>query len=283
MTKTKFAPGAPVTVGERRYFIDGVPAEFQKQSEFYLAQNNINVFYARHLDEHTEPAAAMRSWFPAKQPTESQVRGAMLWLYDSFGDYGIKAGGGTLSDSIFISHLTITVADSRSGADRDVVLLKKHSQLFSEVLITIEEVERLERATETKARARAVRLNNLPLILRELIVWEKGIRRGGFTEHHINQMLNEARGNYGETEITEGLERVSRYAGSFETRSINGGFGRDFLNHIAALIAQGKLPGELVQFGSSKITSGSRGNKFTRDRSPKLLGGQQFQPGLTGL
>lgn len=162
-----------VEVKAQTYFVNQVPAEFEKQPEWLLAQNKVNVFFAKHLNEYVHPAAEMRSWFNDKnQPTESQVRRAMIWGYDQFGDYQIKSGGGAIADNIFISQLKITIEDPRTGFDKDVVLLKKYSNNFDEVLITIDEVQKLEDLTESKARKNSMRLHLLPSMLREIIRWE---------------------------------------------------------------------------------------------------------------
>jgi hypothetical protein len=104
----------------------------------------------------------MRSWFKEeRQPTESQVRNAMIWSYDSYGDYQIKAGGGSKGDNIFVSHLRSTIADPVTGNDKDVVILKKYSNNFKDVLITIKEVEALQELTESPKVRESRRKDNV--------------------------------------------------------------------------------------------------------------------------
>lgn len=233
-----------VEVKGQRYFVNQVPEEFEKKPEWFLAQHKINVFFAKHLNEYVQPAAEMRSWFNDKnQPTESQVRRAMIWGYDQFGDYQIKAGGGAIADNIFISQLKITIEDSRTGFDKDVILLKKYSNNFDEVLITIDEVQKLEDLTESKARKNTMRLHLLPSMLREIIRWEKGVKsmgngKGDWTEANINQMKKQCREDYTRDEFQNALQRLSEYARNFENKSLIGGTGAVFLQYVESAVFQ---------------------------------------------
>jgi hypothetical protein len=213
-----------------KYFVNGVPAGLQNKPEWFLCQNKVNVFFARHLDEFTYPAAEMRSWFPKTQPTETQVSRALLWASDQFHDYGIKAGGGAIADKQYSSHLKITIADSNTGLDRDVVLLKKYSQVFSEVLISIDEVQLLEDLLEPPARRAANRKSLLLSLLREIIRWFKGVKsmadgKGDWSEKHIGQMMKQIAEDYSDKEILTALERLADYSTNFEARQLFGGTG----------------------------------------------------------
>lgn len=236
-----------VQYNSRNYYVNKVPAEFEKKPEWYLAQHNVNIVFAKHFDEFTHPGAEMRSWFDERrQPTEAQVRRAMIWGYDQFGDYQIKSGGGAISDNIFISQFKMTVADARTGWDKDVIVLKKYSNNFAEVLITPAELDALQQATESKAARNARRLGLLPSLLREIIRWEKGVTSTGngqsWTEENILQMKKQCREDYTPEELRHALERLAEYASQFENRMRRGGTGRDFLNFVAAEISKPFAP-----------------------------------------
>lgn len=234
--------GKKITVGGNEYFIDGVPAEFQKQPEWFLAQHGVNVVFSKHFTEHVHAAAEMRSWFDdKKQPAEAQVRRALIWSYDQYGDYSIKSGGGAVADNIFISHLKITIADPRTGDDKDVVILKKYSNNFKNVLITIDEVQQLQEATESAAVKSVRRTELLPSLLREVIRAEKGIfsigtGKGDWTAEQIRLMKRQCARDYSRAEVESVLQRLAEYAATLEHRDLNGGTGQAFLDYLATAI-----------------------------------------------
>lgn len=248
-----------IEIGGKNYFVNNVPAQFEKQPEWLLAQNRVNVVFSKHFDETTEPAAEMRSWFSGKQPTEQQVRRALIWGFDSFGDYSIKSGGGAIADSIFISHFKMTVEDKRTGFDKDVVVLKKYSNNFEDVLITPDELQQLQEATESKQAKNVRRLRLLPSMLREIIRYEKGITSMGngknWTEKDINCMRSQIRRDYTSAEFHECLQRMVNYAANFENRSLIGGTGQDFLNFIADRIFSDQTETKIIQLKTPFITS----------------------------
>lgn len=245
-----------VEVGNRNYFLNDVPAELKNKPEWFLASKKVNVFFPKHIDEFTYPAAEMRSWFDdKKQPSEAQVRRACIWSFDSYGDYSIKSAGGSVSDNIWVSHLVITIADPKTGLDKNVVILKKYSTNFADVLITIAEVQALENATESRARREANRRQLLPSLMREIIRWEKGITsigngKGDWTKANIDQMKKQCREDYSLEEISDCLARLADYAKTFENRSLLGGTGAEFLAYVAREIY--KLPETDMHFQMAK-------------------------------
>jgi len=142
-----------------------------------LANNNVNIVNSKYFTEELDVAAESRSWFKDKeQPTENQVRAALIWGYDQYGDYQIKAGGGSASDSVYVSSFKSTIADP-SGNDKDVVILKKYSKNFKDVLITIAEIQALQDATETPQVRKVREKDNLRGTLSYLMRYEAGYEK----------------------------------------------------------------------------------------------------------
>lgn len=144
-----------VSYNNKTYHINGMGPELtalHKQMkglgvevvEYEFAKRNINFFNAKHFHNGDDIIAQTRSWLDdKKQPTEGQVRQALIWSYDSYGDYKIKSGGGSQADNIFISSLKTEIAHPKTGYDTEVVILKKYSTSFNDVLITVKEIEAL--------------------------------------------------------------------------------------------------------------------------------------------
>ena len=122
-----------------KYYVNGVPPELEEiwkhsreGQEWEFAKRKINIVFSKYFTEDTDVAAESRSWFnDKKQPSQSQVKNALIWSYDGYNDYQIKAGGGAVSDSIFISNFKTTISDPKTGDDKDVVVLKKFSTDFN--------------------------------------------------------------------------------------------------------------------------------------------------------
>lgn len=113
------------------------------------------------------------SWEYSKlrQPTEREVKRAMIW--GDGGDYSIKAGGGAISDCAYTSVLKGLISDHQ-GLDKEILVIKKYSTDFQDVLITAGEIEALERALMTKpARSKAL-YDDLCLTIRLLISHYRG-------------------------------------------------------------------------------------------------------------
>lgn len=125
--------------------------------DYFLAKRKHFAFHPRHLHDGYESLSWVYSFFcDLEVPTEKKVRGAMiLTLQDNTGEgpenkYSIKAGGGSASDSTFVSSYSILVAHPTTGEDTWVVLMKKYSTVFSEVLISYEEIKALFDACASK-------------------------------------------------------------------------------------------------------------------------------------
>ncbi len=215
-----------------KYYVNGVPPELEEvwkrtkegqESEF--AKRKINIVYSKYFTEDSDVAAESRSWFDdKKQPSEQQVRNAMIWGYDQYGDYQIKAGGGTRSDNIFISHFRTTIADS-NGNDKDVVVLKKFSTNFKDVLIYIDEIQELQNLTETQEVRTVRRKDNLRGILSVLIRHE-----GGFPvtddkklapQKWIDDLYNDLKEEYTRDEILDYLNHIEK--------TVKDDMGREYL------------------------------------------------------
>lgn len=98
-----------------------------------------------------------------KQPSKKVVKEAMIWSIGYGGDhsYSIKAGGESKSDSKFSSHLKVTIAHPKTGYDTDVVVLKKYSNIFEDVLISEKEVSDLYKMCQTPNETKIVNHNKL--------------------------------------------------------------------------------------------------------------------------
>ena len=207
----KFKTGDTVVVNSNIYHVNGMGAELKKKLgthkagwEYKMAQEKTFFVNPKYLVPGDDVAATMRSWFDGKQPTMQQVRNAMIWGYDQFGDYQIKAGGESASDNIYSSHLKITIADE-NGNDKDVVFLKKYSTNFSDVLITIEEVEALQRATETQEMKDENRKDNLCGTLGFLTRYYGGYEKK-LTQETVDKIIANFKAEYTKEELLGRLD-----------------------------------------------------------------------------
>lgn len=99
-----------------------------------------------------------------KQPSESQVRNAMIYAIGYPGekpDYMLKAGGESQSDHMYSSSLSVMIAHPKTGLDTDVLILKKYSKKFEDILITEEEVRALFKLCQTPAETELIRKDNI--------------------------------------------------------------------------------------------------------------------------
>lgn len=138
-----------ITYNHKEYFVDGVPTHLQKKLDIsspnILFDEDKPVFFYNHKNFQENPIYlndAISILKDIEQPYERKVSYNMLWGlgYGESLDYAIKAGGESESDHMFSSHLKVTVADEKTGLDKDVIILKKYSKEFFEVLITEKEV-----------------------------------------------------------------------------------------------------------------------------------------------
>lgn len=118
--------------------------------DYFLAKRKINFFHPRHLHNGYDDLGWINSFLhDIQQPTEERVRRAMIFsIEDNLGEgpenkLAYKAGGGSCSDSVFVSSYSILIASPTTGEDTWVVLMKKYSTKFTDVIITTEEIHAL--------------------------------------------------------------------------------------------------------------------------------------------
>jgi hypothetical protein len=114
---------------------------------WFLQKNKVNFYNHKHMKDELCLSDACSEANVPKQPTEQQVRSALIWMCDG---YAIKCGGGTKSDSQFESSLAIEIAHPTTGEDTKVVVIKKYSTKFDDVLITKAEIRELYKACSSK-------------------------------------------------------------------------------------------------------------------------------------
>jgi len=144
-----------------KYYVDGISGDLKKEfdsankgwKEQVLFKNS-PVFFYNHKNFQEEPdylSDAVSILTDLTQPSEGTVRRAMIWSigYGGDMDYMIKAGGDNNSDSFYSSCLTVDIAHPVTGEDTKVVILKKYSTKFSDVLITEKEVRDLYKLCRT--------------------------------------------------------------------------------------------------------------------------------------
>lgn len=208
-----------ISFGE--YQVNGISPELKKiwdkapteNREWEFAKRKVKIVNSKYFTEDTDVAAESRSWFDdKKQPTENQVKNAMIWSYDHYGDYKIKAGGGSRSDNIFVSSFSTTIADPKTGLDKDVVIIKKYGQSIEDVLITIDEIQELQDKTESKSVKNYRKNERLGGILSLLIRHEQGfsVVEGNkrATSEQINKVINDTKQDYSSDEILNRLEKI---------------------------------------------------------------------------
>lgn len=131
-----------------------------EEQEYFLATRHHAHFHPRHLSGFDDLSWIAGFFEDIKQPTENHVQRAMVLTLtegskeDQFHWYSLKAGGGSVSDHIFSSSFSILIADPSTGEDKKVVLLKKYSTQFENVLITFNELAALFEACSSPAQRR---------------------------------------------------------------------------------------------------------------------------------
>jgi len=224
-SKKTYKKGDTVETKYGTYYVNGMPKDLDdlwkksnsiETQEWEFGKRNIKIVNSKYFTEYSDVAAESRSWFDdKKQPTENQVRNAMIWSYDGYGDYQIKSGGGTKSDSIYISHFKTTIADQKTGNDKDVVILKKFSTVFSDVLIYIDEIQELQDLTESQEVRNIRRSDHLGGVVSVLIRHEAGwpTADGGkkkkmAPQEWIDDLYKELLDEYDKEEINEYLDKI---------------------------------------------------------------------------
>jgi hypothetical protein len=147
---TYFLDGAKPKDEAYRKFFNKRRTNETGEVDYFLAKRKQFFFHPMHLHEGYDDIYYIGGFLSdLKQPSEKQVRDAMIFLMqDNCGDggfnrYAIKAGGGSAADSIFSSSLSIQISNPANGEDQWVVLMKKYSTEFKDVLITYDEIHSL--------------------------------------------------------------------------------------------------------------------------------------------
>lgn len=144
-----------------KYYVDGISGDLKKEydkahkgfREQVLFKNSPVLIYnhKNFQEDLTYLSDAVSVLDDLKQPSESTVRRAMIWGigYGGGMDYMIKSGGDNNSESFYSSSLTVEIAHPVTGLDTKVVVMKKYSNNFDDVLITESEVRALYKLCRT--------------------------------------------------------------------------------------------------------------------------------------
>lgn len=156
------------------YHVNGMPEELKQLMSRASTETKQNVlfeqgkpmFFYNHKNFQGDPmylSDAVEILKGLKQPTKTQVRNAMIWGIGYGGDldYAVKAGGETNSDNMFSSHLSVTIAHPKTGMDTNVVVLKKYSKNFEDVLITEQEVRDLYKMCQTPDETKKIQKSQM--------------------------------------------------------------------------------------------------------------------------
>lgn len=146
----------------KKYYIDGVSGDlknkmtpikigggttFKRNFVDVIFGEDEPVFFYNHSKLGESEFAlgdAIGALVDITQPSIHKVRGAMIWQTGYDGNmYSIKSGGETKSDSMYSSSLTTEIAHPKTGLDTEIVLIKKFSKNFKDVLITEKEIRDL--------------------------------------------------------------------------------------------------------------------------------------------
>jgi len=144
------------------YYVNGLSGELKQkynsannQWKESILFNNSPVFIYNHKNFQEDPiylSDAVSILTDLIQPSESKVRSAMIWSI-GYGEgdmsYSIKSGGDNNSESHFSSSLSIEIAHPTTGEDTRVVIMKKYSKNFNDVLITEKEIRDLYKLCST--------------------------------------------------------------------------------------------------------------------------------------
>ena len=179
ITIPKFDAFGKPTKEQATYYVDGFPADLKKQlggrwnSDWELAKRNVNFYNHKYTNGESDTVSQLRSLYKdITQPSEGLVKRAMLLIINE--DYALKAGGESASDAIYSSSLRICIADPKTFEDKDVVLIKKYSTKFSDVLITMPEIEALFEGSLSPKEKTGVLQDEAFSIVREFKVRELG-------------------------------------------------------------------------------------------------------------
>lgn len=227
--KSKTPKIETITLGEDTYYIDTAPAHYIHNHNLSRFKDNIKIFFKKNVIENpVEISKHIKSWFTGRtQPTEQQIlEGFIYQMGDIHGyEYKLKVGGGADADRLFESSFTWTQCDKNYN-DKDLILVKKYSMDFKNILIYPHEISKLLENITTekqchshmsedvslsyKAWARAVRINKPE----EAEFWLKHIAET-YEPSHIKQWEKSVRNSI--TTSLGYLEKVDDFLKAFDT------------------------------------------------------------------
>lgn len=177
-----------IEYNDKKYYVNGLSGDLKKQ---YDSANkgfreqvlfaNSPVFFYNHKNFQNDPiylSDAVSILRDLKQPSELTVRRAMIWGVGYGGDldYKIKSGGESNSDSLYSSSLTIDIAHPKTFLDTKVVIMKKYSKNFEDVLITEKEIQDLYKICETPKEKELNKIFQMESGISFLIKIKKGVK-----------------------------------------------------------------------------------------------------------
>ena len=179
ITLPKFDSTGKPTNETALYYVDGFPSDLKKElggrynDNWELAKRKVNFYNHKYTNGEADTVAQLRDLYKdIKQPTKQHVREAMILIINE--DYALKSGGESASDSMYSSSLCIWIADPKTFEDKKVVLIKKYSTKFEDILITMPEIEVLFEGSLTSQEKEGVLQGEAFSIVRELEVRELG-------------------------------------------------------------------------------------------------------------
>lgn len=191
------------------------------ESDYFLCRNKFNFFNPKHLHNGFQDLEWVSGFFKdLKQPTENDVRRAMLLsISDYSGDgsdhrYCLKAGGGSMSDSQYSSSLSILIANRKSGLDQWVVLIKKFSTVFSEVIITYQDIHALFEMIATAGQKETYNLDQakgiVGLLYRAVHTGKMNYTTGRkrISEQEIERLIETVKGQQKATHLQTAINRI---------------------------------------------------------------------------
>jgi predicted kinase len=162
--KLKYKTGDVITCRSgAKFYLNAVPADIKEKikTDYDKSKQDVSIFFKKNIYETpTDIIGQIRNWYDnLKQPTEKQVRNAMLLIIDE--DYALKAGGESSSDHQYSSSLKWIQSSPTTGEDVEPVIVKRHSSKFENVLIKLEDLEDLFDATYSDTELEEKRIDDL--------------------------------------------------------------------------------------------------------------------------
>jgi hypothetical protein len=147
------------------YHVDKINGKFDK--------DKFNIYFHKNFQGDCNYVNDCVSILDNPQPTEDTVRGALMWGtgYGGDLDYKIK-----ISNCIFSSSISVTIAHPTTGYDKNVVILKKVSKNFNDVLITRKEIEGLYKLCRNKKEKKDMHNKTMMACISMLLDTHKGLK-----------------------------------------------------------------------------------------------------------